>query len=97
MNLSKPIARTLDDSARILGLSPFEIASCAAAYAVSSVALRGVPFSALLALGGATAAAVTLRVVNLTKPPEHAIHWIMHLVRPDVLPVMAVEKDFHEK
>jgi hypothetical protein len=81
MSLLKPIARNLDDPPRLLGMSPLELCSCVIAYAVLNTILRGVPFS------GAVFAALLLRLVNLTRPPEHAAHWAMSLVRPIVTPV----------
>jgi hypothetical protein len=87
MSLLKPIARNLDDPPRLLGMSPLELCSCVIAYAVLNTILRGVPFSGLLALGAAVFAALLLRLVNLTRPPEHAAHWAMSLVRPIVTPV----------
>ena len=93
MDLEKPIARTLDDSPRLLGMSPFELGACVSAYAIFNTLLRGVPFSALLSLGSAVIAALTLRVLNLTKPPAHALYWAMRLFRHAILPVMPWQRE----
>jgi hypothetical protein len=88
MSLLKPIARNLDDPPRLLGMSPIELCSCVIAYAVLNTVLRGVPFSGLISLGVALTAALILRLVNLTKPPEHAAHWALARVRARVTPVI---------
>lgn len=87
-DLQKPIARTLDDPPRLFGMAPLEIAACAVSYAILNTILRGVPFSALFSLGTAALAAITLRIVNLTCPPDHALHWLMFMVRPGALPIV---------
>jgi hypothetical protein len=69
-------------------MSPVELCSCVISYAVLNTVLRGVPFSGLLSLGVALGAALFLRIVNLTRPPEHAAHWMMSLVRPGVTPIV---------
>ena len=91
MSLLKPIARHLDDPPRLLGMSPVELCSCVIAYAVLNTLFRGVPFSGLLSLGVALSAALGLRIVNLTKPPEHAVHFFLSLARPAVTPVVLLE------
>jgi hypothetical protein len=88
MSLLKPIARNLDDPPRLLGMSPVELCSCVISYAVLNTVLRGVPFSGLLSLGAALSAALGLRIVNLTRPPEHAVHSVMSVVRPTVTPIV---------
>jgi hypothetical protein len=93
MSLLKPIARNLDDPPRLLGMSPVELCSCVVSYAVLNTVLRGIPFSGLLSLGAALCAALFLRLMNLTKPPEHAAHWFMSLIRPGVTPVESLATD----
>jgi hypothetical protein len=88
MSLLKSIARNLDDPPRLLGMSPVELCSCVISYAVLNTVLRGIPFSGLISLGVALAAALGLRIVNLTRPPEHAAHWAMSLIRPAVTPIV---------
>jgi hypothetical protein len=88
MSLMKPIARNLDDPPRLLGMSPFELCACVVSYAVLNTVLKGVPFSGLLALGAALGAALFLRIANLTRPPEHAAHLAMSLLRPKTTPVL---------
>lgn len=90
MSLQKPIARTLDEPARILGLTPLELASCAVFYAVVSSMLKGVPFGALLSLVIAGGVAATLVILNRTYPPHHGPLFLLSLVRPGVAPVMPI-------
>ena len=93
--MNKPIARNIDDPAKILGLAPLEIAILGVLYAILSSVLRGVPFSALLcliAMGGLAAAILTL---NRIYPPMHGLFLMLKLLRPNVTPVMRTgEKEF---
>ena len=88
MVLAKPVPRSLEEPARIFGLTPMELASCALTYAGASSLLRGVPFSALLSLGVGFGLAVTLLILNRTKPPFHGVFWCLQKLRQPVLPVM---------
>ena len=69
-------------------MTPLEMAACAGSYAGFSTLIQGVPFSGLIALGAALGAALSLRVINLTRPPDHAVHWILCMIRPSLIPVM---------
>ena len=91
MPFAKPLPRNLEEPARILGLTPMELASCALIYAGAGSVLRGVPFSALLSLGVGLGLAVTLFILNRTKPPLHGVFWCLQKLRPPVLPVMPFE------
>jgi hypothetical protein len=89
MELSRSIARNLDEPARILGLSPLELASCAVFYAILSIVLKGVPLATLLSFGIAATLGVTVLILNRTYPPHHGVFFIMHLLRSSITPVMA--------
>lgn len=95
MLIVKTVPRNLEEPARIFGLTPIELASCALTYAGASSLLRGVPFSALLSIGIGLGLAVTLLILNRTKPPLHGLFWCLKLLRHPVLPVMPFGKD-HE-
>lgn len=86
--LARSIPRSLDDSARILGLSPLELASTAVIYAIVSPILKGVPFGALLSLLFAGVMGVSFLILNRTHPPSQGALVILALLRPRVLPVM---------
>ena len=96
MGLIQPIARNLDESARILGLSPIELALTAMAYAVISPCLRGVPFSALLSLGLTLSLGATFLILNRTYPPFHGLFIILRFFRPKAVPVMALDQDWEK-
>ena len=89
MSLVKTIARNLDEPARIVGLSPLELASCAVFYAVLSPLLRGIPFSGLLSLVAAFGFAGVFLILNRSFPPSHGVFFVLQLFRPKVNPVMA--------
>lgn len=93
MALVKPVPRNLEESARILGLTPTELAACALIYAGASSLLRGVPFSALLALGVGLGFALTLLILNRTRPPQHGVHWCLQRMRQPILSVMPLGRD----
>ena len=88
MNLEKPIARSLDLPARIMGFSPIELASCALFYAIISPVLKGIPFSPLIALVSSLTLGSALLFLNRTFPPAHGILFILHLFRERVISVM---------
>ncbi len=96
MSVAKSIPRNLEDPARILGLTPMELASCALIYAAASALLRGVPFSALLSLGMGLGLAAILLILNRTRPPQHGVFWCLQKLRQPILPVMPFEKDNNE-
>ena len=89
MDLARPIARNLDDPARIMGLSPLELAGCALVYSILSPALRGVPFSALISLVLMGAMGCALVILNRTRPPYHGLYLVLQLFRPKVTSVMS--------
>lgn len=91
VDLNRPISRNLDEPARIVGLSPLELASCAVFYSILSMVLKRVPFSALLSLVTAASLAAVILILNRTYPPYHGIFFIMHLFRPSVTPIMTTE------
>ena len=93
MALVRPIPRNLEEPARIFGLTPIELAVSALTYAGTSSLLRGVPFSALLSLGVGFGLAITLLILNRTKPPGHGVFWCLQKIRHPVLPVMPFGKD----
>ncbi len=93
MAVVRPVPRNLEEPARILGLTPMELASCALTYAGASSLLRGVPFSALISFGVGLGLAVTLLVLNRTRPPHHGVLWCLQKLRRPVLPVMPEGKD----
>lgn len=82
------IPRSLDDPARILGMSPLELASTAIIYAIVSPVLKGVPFAALISLSAAVAMGATLFILNRTYPPHQGILALLALLRPPVVSVM---------
>jgi hypothetical protein len=84
MSLNQRIPRNLEDSSRILGLSPVELAACALCYSFVSPILRGVPFAALLSLTTSLAIGITMLVLNRTYPPNHGLLTILQLFRPRV-------------
>jgi hypothetical protein len=86
--MNKPIARNIDEGAKILGFAPLEIALLGVLYAILSSVLRGVPFSALLALGGIALLAGVILTLNRIYPPQHGIFFLLRLIRPPVTPVM---------
>jgi hypothetical protein len=93
MSAARPVPRSLEEPARILGLAPMELASCALTYAGASSLLRGVPFSAFLALGVGFGLAITLLILNRTKLPQHGVFWCLQKLRRPILPVMPLGKD----
>jgi len=84
MSLQQRIPRSLEEPARILGLTPIELAACALAYAIISPVLRGVPFSALLSLGLALGVGISLLILNRTKPPQHGLLYLLQWLRPRI-------------
>lgn len=93
MAVVKPVPRNLEEPARIVGLTPMELASCALTYAAASSLFRGVPFSALLSLGVGFGLAATLLILNRTKPPQHGVLWCLQKLRQPVHPVMPFGKE----
>ena len=93
MAIVRPIPRNLEEPARIMGLTPIELAACALTYAGSSSLLRGLPFSALLSLAVGIGLAITLLILNRTKPPLHGLFWCLQKLRQPVLPVMPFGKE----
>lgn len=89
MAVVQSVPRNLEEPARIVGLSPMELAACALIYALSSSLLRGLPFSALLSLGVGIGSAVTLFTLNRIRPPLHGLFWLLSCLRPSVTSVMA--------
>ncbi len=92
MAIIKPIPRNLEEQARIFGLTPMELAASALTYAGASSILRGVPFSALLSLGVGFGLAVTLLILDRTKPPLHGVFWCLKQIRQSAFMVMPLEK-----
>jgi hypothetical protein len=88
MSLEQRIARNLEEPAKILGLSPMELATCAVSYAVLSSILRGVPYSTLLSLSASALITVGFLVLNRTYPPYHGVLSALRLLRPQIHPVM---------
>lgn len=86
--MNKPIARNIDDPAKILGLAPLEIAVLGVLYAILSSVLRGVPFSALLCLSIVGVLAAAVLTLNRIYPPVHGLFLILKILRPPVTPVM---------
>ncbi len=93
MAVAKPVPRNLEEPARIFGLAPMELASCALTYAGANSLLRGVPFSALLSFGVGIGLAVTLLILNRTKPPQHGVLWCLQKLRQPAYPVMPFGKE----
>jgi hypothetical protein len=52
-----------------------------------------VPFSTLIALGIGFGLAITLLILNRTKPPQHGAFWCLKLLRRPVTPVMSLTFD----
>jgi hypothetical protein len=96
-DLSYPVARSLDDPPRILGLSPNELAVSALFYAILSPILRGVPFSALLCLILTGVLTGTLLVLGRTYPPHHGLFFGLQLFRPGVVWVSPIREEAHRK
>ena len=90
--ITQTIPRSLDEPARILGVTPVELTVCAVFYAVTSMILQGVPFGALLSLAVAAAAGATVFILNRSYPPHHGAHYVLALFRPAVTPVLAKEE-----
>jgi hypothetical protein len=88
INLEKPIARSLDDQARILGFAPLELAACALFYSVLSPVLHGIPFAPLISLASAFSMGASVLFLNRTHPPAHGILFVLKLFRPNVTAVM---------
>ena len=86
--MNKPIARNIDDPAKILGLTPLEIAALGVLYAVLSSVLRGVPFAALLCLIAVGILAAVILTLNRVFPPMHGLFVVLKLTRSGVTPVM---------
>jgi hypothetical protein len=84
MALVQNVPRNLEAPARILGLTPIELAACALLYAAMSSIFRGIPFSAFLSLGVSVGAAITLFSLNRLKPPQHGLFFILACLRPAV-------------
>lgn len=98
MAINQKIPRNLEDPARILGLSPIELAAVALSYSFISPILRGVPFSALLSLGISSLAGITLLILNRTYPPNHGLFYLLQLFRPRVRLICAFGlKEKHER
>ncbi|MGK5083417.1 hypothetical protein WDW37_08920 [Bdellovibrionota bacterium FG-1] len=93
--LSYPVARTLDEPPRILGLSPTELAASALFYAILSPVLRGVPYSALLSLVLSAGLTVTLLILGRTYPPNHGLFWGLRMVRPGVTWVSPIQEEVY--
>lgn len=92
-NLVQRVPRNLEEPARIFGLAPMELATSALIYAGASTLLRGIPFSSFLALGVGVGFAVTLFILNRTKPPLHGVFWLLAAVRKPITPVMPFGKE----
>jgi hypothetical protein len=84
MSLQQRIPRTLEEEAKIFGLSPVELASCALSYSVVNPILRGVPFAALLSLTISILVGITMMILNRTYPPKHGLLYVLQLFRPRV-------------
>ena len=82
------VPRSLEEPARIFGLTPMELAACAITYAAVSTILRGVPFSALLSLLVGVGLAVTMWTFNRVRPPLHGLFYLLAMQRKAVTPVM---------
>lgn len=96
--MNKPIARNIDEPAKILGLAPLELASLGVIYAILSSVLRGVPFSALLALILIGVLAAVILTLNRISPPFHGLFLILQSVRPSVTPVMkSDEREYQDE
>jgi hypothetical protein len=91
--MTKPIARNIDDPAKILGLAPLEIASLGVFYAILSSVLRGVPFAALLCLIAIGALAALILTLNRLSPPMHGVFLLLTILRPGVTPVMRGQEE----
>jgi len=89
----RSVPRNLEEPARIFGLSPIELASCALTYATSNTLLRGIPFSSLLSLGVGIGLAVIIFTLNRTKPPFHGLFFLLSLLRNPITPVMGEERE----
>ena len=92
-DLSYPVARSLDEAPRILGLSPTELAASALFYAVLSPVLRGVPFAALISLILTSALTLTLLALGRTYPPNHGLFWGLRLLRPGIFWVSPIQEE----
>ena len=88
MSLDKPIARTIDEPARIIGFAPLELSACALFYAVLSPVLKGVPFAPLISLTIALLLGSSILILNRTRPPAHGVFYLLQLLRPKVVSVM---------
>jgi hypothetical protein len=88
MSLVRPIARNLDESTRIVGLSPIELGSCAIFYSIFSPILKGVPLAPLISLAASGLLAITVMLFNRNFPPYHAFFLIFQWFRPSVVSVM---------
>ena len=90
--ITQSIPRSLDEPARIMGVTPVELTVCAVFYAVTSMILQGVPFGALLSLLIAAAAGATIFILNRSFPPQHGAHFVLALFRAPVSPVLRHEE-----
>jgi hypothetical protein len=93
MPLVQPIPRNLEEPARILGLSPLELAACALTYAILSPLLRGVPFSAFVSLLLSLSLAAVIFTLNRTQAPFHGVFVLLKAFRPRMVPVMSFGKE----
>lgn len=94
--LAQNIPRTLDEPAKILGVTPLEWVACAVFYTVCSMILRGVPFGALLSLAIVAVVGGVTFILNRSFPPDHGLHFLLSVFRSEVTPVMADQGDFDE-
>ncbi len=88
MSLLRPIARNLDDPARIIGLSPMELATCALTYVFLSSLVKGLPFSGFIALAISLVIAGAVFLFNRNFPPYHGVFKILQTLRPQIVSVM---------
>lgn len=91
INLVQRVARSLDEPARILGVTPLEWVACAVFYAAASMLLQGVPFGALLSLVIAFISGATVFILNRSFPPHHGLHAVLSHLRPRIFAVMAAD------
>ena len=93
MALVQAVPRNLEESARIFGLTPVELAASALIYAGSTSLFRGLPYSAIFSLMIGCGSAIVFFTLNRVCPPLHGLYWLLSKLRPPVVNVAKMKEN----